>query len=311
MSETLLITGVAGFIASHLADAALAAGHRVIALDNLFTGKRSNIPEDATFLRRDIRDSDLGKIMRSEGVTAISHHAAQVNVRVSVEQPVLDASVNVIGTLELIRACQEAGVRKFLFASSGGTVYGEQEVYPCDESHPTRPMSPYGCSKLSAEEYLRAYQRMGVLDPVVLRYANIYGARQDAKGEAGIVAILAEKLLAGISPTIFGDGEQTRDYVHVSDVAAIQTRMLEEWVPGVYNVGTSVETSVNQLFYLVSERLGTSIPAEYGPAKAGELARNSLDASRLEQAIGIRPRVSVSEGLELTLPYYLEQASKR
>ena len=308
MSETVLITGGAGFIGSNLADAALAAGHRVLVLDSLIGGDRGNIHNDVTFLHRDIRDLNLEVILRSEEVTVVSHHAAQANVRVSMEQPLMDASVNVLGTLELMRACQAAGVRKFLFASSGGTVYGEQDHYPCDEDHAQRPSSPYGCSKLSAEGYLLTYQRLGILDPVILRYANVYGPRQNPKGEAGIIAILAEKLLAGESPTIFGDGEQTRDYVHVSDIAAIQNRLLEQWVPGVFNVGTSVETSVNELVRWVSEKLSTTIPAEHVSAKSGELSRNCLSSDRLERALGFKPNLSVLEGLDRTLPYYMKRA---
>ncbi len=310
MTETLLITGGAGFIASNLADAALAAGHRVLILDSLVGGSRENLPKEAVFLHRDIRDTGLEPVLKAEGVTVVSHHAAQANVRVSLEEPVLDAAINIMGGLELIRACEQAGVRRFLFASSGGTVYGEQSEFPCTEEHPTAPTSPYGCSKLAFEEYLRAYQRLDILDPVILRYANVYGARQNAKGEAGIVAIIAEHLLDGRPPTIFGDGEQTRDYVHVGDVCEIQNRLLERWVPGIYNVGTGVETSVNELYERISRRLASPIEAIHGPPKEGELRRSCLDAFLLEEAIGFRPTTTIEEGLDHTLQYYVDRASE-
>ncbi len=230
MSRTVLITGGAGFIGSHLADDALAHGERVVVLDNLATGKRENVPAGAVFHQRDLLDPGLDELLADEKVDVVNHHAAQANVRISLEDPAADARVNVLGTLALIAAARRAGIRRFLFASSGGTVYGEQQVFPCDESHPTRPTSPYGCAKLAAELYLGAFAASGDLEPIVLRYANVYGPRQEPKGEAGIVAILAEKLLAGEPTRIFDDGEQTRDYVHVADVVAANRAAYERWV---------------------------------------------------------------------------------
>ena len=301
---TILITGGAGFIGSHLADGFLADGHRVLVLDSLVTGRRENVPAGATFLHRDLREAGLAEILRAERVEIVDHHAAQANVRISVENPLIDAEANVLGSLHLIQACRHAGVRKLLFASSGGTVYGEQSVFPCDETHPARPTSPYGCAKLAVEHYLEAYGAIGDLDPVILRYANVYGARQDPKGEAGIVAILAEKFLAGETPRIFGDGEQTRDYVHVSDVVAANRRVVADWRPGTYNVGTGKETSLNELYRLIAERLDAHVEPSHAPALTAELARNSLDAAKLAHTFGWSPRVEFAAGLDLTLPYY-------
>jgi len=309
MSRTILITGGAGFIGSHLADDALRHGERAIVLDDLSTGRRDNVPAEALFLERDLNDPGLDEILRAEGVDTVLHHAAQANVRISLEDPAADARVNVLGTLELIAACKRAGVRRFLFASSGGTVYGEQQVYPCDESHPTHPTSPYGCAKLAAELYLDAFRATGDLEPVILRYANVYGARQEPKGEAGIVAILAEKLLAGETPRIFDDGEQTRDYVHVDDVVAANRAAIENWTPGVYNVGTGVETTVNALYRMVAAALASDIEPRHVPPINAELRRNSLDASRLERALGAAPKLALADGLARTLPYYRERAA--
>jgi UDP-glucose 4-epimerase len=311
MAETLLITGGAGFIASHLADDALSAGHRVVVLDNLSTGRRDNVPAGAELVVRDLREDGVEDVLERYGVTLVSHHAAQANVRVSVDDPLLDAEANVIGSLKLIQACRRKGVRRFLFASSGGTVYGEQETFPCDEDHPTRPLSPYGCSKLAVEQYLLAYHRLGDLDPIVLRYANVYGARQDPKGEAGIIAIFAEKLLRGEPPRIFGDGLQTRDYVHVSDIVAISRAALASWVPGVYNVGTGVETTLRLLYSRVQETLGAK-PAQkieplYLPENRGELRRSALSHRRLAECLGVAPTVDLQAGLAATLPYYRQK----
>jgi len=305
MPETLLITGGAGFIGSHLADGALRGGHRVLVLDNLSTGRRDNVPQGAELIERDLRDDGLEDLLRDRGVTVVSHHAAQANVRVSVEQPMLDAEANVLGSLKLIQACRHTGVRRILFASSGGTVYGEQETFPCDENHPTRPLSPYGCSKLAVEQYLLAYGRLGDLDPLIFRYANVYGARQDPKGEAGIVAIFAERLLRGEPPRIFGDGLQTRDYVHVSDIVAVQTAALGQWVSGVFNVGTGVETTLRSLYSRVQKALGLD-PVEplYLPENRGELRRNALSHRRLAEGLGVAPTVELDAGLAQTLPYY-------
>lgn len=301
---TILLTGGAGFIGSHLADAFLAAGHRLLVLDSLVTGRRENIPPGAEFLHRDLRDEGLEEVLAAAGVEIVSHHAAQANVRVSVDDPIADAGANILGSLRLIMACRRAGVRKLLFASSGGTVYGEQESFPCAESHPTRPTSPYGCAKLAVEQYLAAYAALGDLEPVVLRYANVYGARQDPKGEAGIVAILAEKFLTGAPPRIFGDGTQTRDYVHVSDVVAANLALVADWRPGTYNVGTGIETSLNDLYALVARELGAAAEPVHAPPVAAELARNSLDAGKLARSHGWAPRLAFAEGLARTLPYY-------
>jgi UDP-glucose 4-epimerase len=312
MPETLLITGGAGFIGSHLADDALAHGHRVLVLDNFSTGRRENVPAGATLIERDLRGAGLEELLRRHGVTVVSHHAAQANVRVSVEEPLLDAEANVLGSLELIQACRRAGVRRFLFASSGGTVYGEQEAFPCDEDHPTRPLSPYGCSKLAVEQYLLAYGRLGDLEPLVLRYANVYGARQDPKGEAGIVAIFAERLLRGEPPRIFGDGLQTRDYVHVSDVVAVSRAALARWTPGIFNVGTGIETTLRALYSRVREALGgPAIEPIYLPENRGELRRNALSQRRLAESMGVAPAVDLPTGLQATLPYYRQQSPLR
>lgn len=308
--ETILITGGAGFIGSHLAEEALAHGDRVLVLDSLVTGKRENVPAGAAFLHRDLAEPGLAEILRREGVTLVSHHAAQANVRISVERPLDDARANVLGSLALIEACRAAGVRRLLFASSGGTVYGEQERFPCDETHPTRPISPYGCAKLAVEQYLEAYARIGELEPVILRYANVYGARQEPKGEAGIVAILAERFLAGERPTIFGDGRQTRDYVHVSDVVAAHRALVGAWRPGTFNVGTGRETRLVDLYRAIAEALGVDPQPLHRPAIVAELARNVLDAGKLARTHGWAPRVDLEQGLARTLPSYRRRAAR-
>jgi UDP-glucose 4-epimerase len=308
MSETLLITGGAGFIGGHLAEGALRQGHRVVVLDDLSTGKRENVPAGAELVVRDLRDPGLLDLLREKGVTVVSHHAAQANVRVSVEEPLLDAEANVLGGLMLIQACRQAGIRRILFASSGGTVYGEQEAWPCDEGHPLRPLSPYGCSKLALELYLQSYQRLGDLDPLIVRYANVYGPRQDPKGEAGIVAIFAEKLLRGEPTRIFGDGLQTRDYVHVHDIVAVQTAALERWVSGIFNVGTGIETTLRSLYARVVEGLGSPhVEPLYLPANRGELRRSALSSRRLAENLGVAPAIDLATGLAMTLPYYKQK----
>ena len=311
MSRTILVTGGAGFIGSHLVDDAIAHGERVVVVDNLATGKRSNVAPEASFHQMDLNDPRLDQLVGDEKVDVISHHAAQANVRVSLDDPSADARTNILGTLALVRAAKRTGVRTFVFASSGGTVYGTQSVYPADETHPLAPTSPYGCAKLAAELYLDAFRSIGDLEPVIFRYANIYGPRQDPKGEAGIVAILAEKLLAGEIPRINDDGEQTRDYVYVGDVVAAHRAAISSRATGVYNVGTGVETSVNALYELVTSRLGSSIRPYHGPAIAAELRRNVLDAGKLERDLGAAPKTRLGEGLDRTLPYYRERAAAR
>jgi UDP-glucose 4-epimerase len=275
------------------------------------------VPSGAELVERDLREEGLEELLRERGVTVVSHHAAQANVRVSVEQPMLDAEANVLGSLKLIQACRHTGIRRLLFASSGGTVYGEQEAFPCDEEHPTRPLSPYGCSKLAVELYLLAYGRLGDLEPLIVRYANIYGARQDPKGEAGIIAIFAERLLRGEPPRIFGDGLQTRDYVHVSDVVAVQRAALGtdrpgHWVSGIFNVGTGVETTLRSLYSKVQKGLGLE-PVEplYVAENRGELRRSALSHRRLAETLGVAPTVELDAGLAQTLPYYRRQQQAR
>lgn len=305
----VLVTGGAGFIGSHVAAAHLRRGDEVVVLDSLATGRRENIPEGAHFVQADIRDPEAAALVREGGFTLVSHHAAQMDVRVSVADSRGDAGTNIDGLLNLAAAAVAGRVPRFLFASSGGTVYGEPPRCPIPEDAPRLPISPYGVSKLAGEHYLFYHHRVHGLDYVALRYGNVYGPRQDPHGEAGVVAIFSQRLLAGTPLTVFGDGEQTRDYVHVDDVVDAALRAAALPLPEAnaledraFNVGTGRETSIHALVVALEEASGRRAEVRYAPARPGELRRNSLDSARLE-ALGWTRRRELVEGLRETFAW--------
>ncbi len=302
--RTVCITGGAGFIGSHLADAFVERGLRVIVLDNLSGGHAENVPAGAELHVLDIRSSEAADLVRVAQVDVLVHHAAQMDVRRSVEDPVFDAEVNILGSLNLLEAARHGGVRQVLFASTGGAIYGEQDFFPATEDHPARPVSPYGVSKLAFERYLFYYHVAFGLDVTCLRYANVYGERQNPHGEAGVVAIFHDRLLAGRVPTINGDGLQTRDYVHVSDV--VQANLAAAGLSGfhVYNVGTGVETTVVDLYREIARALGSDTEAPHGPAKPGEQKRSVIDAGLLRRELAVPPPLSLAEGLKRTSAWF-------
>jgi UDP-glucose 4-epimerase len=282
----------------------LEQGDEVAIVDDLSTGKRENVPEGARFYEADIR-SGCREIFRDFQPEALCHQAAQMDVRRSVREPDFDADVNVLGTLRLLQNCVRYGVRKVVFASTGGAIYGEQEAFPAPEDHPQHPISPYGVSKLAGERYLHFYHVQYGLPYLALRYANVYGPRQDPHGEAGVVAIFSGNLAAGRPSTINGAGEQTRDYVYVGDVAQANVLALEGDAPsGAYNVGTAIETSVNKLYELMRGISGKDLPPEHGPAKPGEQMRSSVDPDRALRELGWRPETGLADGLERTLDFF-------
>ncbi|MCC7343512.1 MAG: NAD-dependent epimerase/dehydratase family protein [Deltaproteobacteria bacterium] len=300
----ILITGGAGFIASHIQDAYLQAGHTVAVLDNLETGTKANLAGASRFFQNDIRDAAIDRVLEEFRPEVISHHAAQMDVRRSVAEPVYDCEVNGIGTLNLMEAARRHGVKKVVFASSGGAIYGEQIAYPADESHPTQPASPYGITKLLGEKYLHFYQETYGIDAVSLRYANVYGPRQNPHGEAGVVAIFATKLLKSEIPVINGDGLQTRDYVFVEDVVRANLLALRPGVRGVYNVGTGVETDVVAIYKHLAAAAGVAAAPQHGPAKSGEQRRSVISYAKIEKELGWRPQFSLAEGLEKTVEWF-------
>ncbi|CAG0930097.1 UDP-glucose 4-epimerase [Planctomycetaceae bacterium] len=301
----ILITGGAGFIASHIADAYLAAGHSVTIVDNLSTGRKVNIPQGATFVEADIRDAAaMAKLFDGTSFDLMSHHAAQMDVRKSVADPVYDASVNVLGVLTLLQECVRTGVKHVVFASSGGAIYGEQDTFPADESHPTRPISPYGVAKLTTEQYLFYYHAVFGLHAVCLRYANIYGPRQNPEGEAGVVAIFTNRMFAGQEPVINGEGKQTRDYVFVGDVVRANVAAVGKSGFHIYNVGTGRETDVNHLFRVIRDAVGSTCPERHGEAKMGEQLRSVLSHERITKELGWTPSVSLEAGLTRTVDYF-------
>ncbi len=302
--QTILVTGGAGFIASHVSDALVAAGHRVLIIDDLSSGRPENLPEKAWFHQLDIRSPEAAELIADEGVDVMVHHAAQMDVRRSTEDPRLDADINIGGTLNLLGACVRAGTRQVVFASTGGAIYGEQDVFPADESHPTRPLSPYGVSKLAGERYLYYFHHEHGLDVTCLRYANVYGERQNPHGEAGVVAIFMSKLLTGETPIINGDGLQTRDYVHVSDVVRANQAVIGCDGFRTYNVGTGIETSVVELYDGIREALGTGAAAEHGPAKPGEQRRSAIDAGLLATTFGLGDLSDIATGLAHTAAWF-------
>ncbi|HUK22659.1 MAG TPA: NAD-dependent epimerase/dehydratase family protein [Gemmatimonadales bacterium] len=314
MGRKVLITGGAGFIASHVADAHLAAGDRVTILDDLSSGRRENIPKGAEFVHGDIRSAEARALLASGGFNVLNHHAAQIDVRHSVADPVADSGINIVGLLNLLEGARAGGVRRVVFASSGGVVYGEKGRLPMVETETKLPVSPYGGAKLASEYYLAIYTALYGMETVALRYSNVYGPRQRADGEAGVVAIFGRRLLAGQPITIFGDGQQTRDMVFVKDVAEANVAAsnwpvapLESVDTRAFNIGTGVETSVNRLAELLAAAAGRKLDARPAPARAGELSRSVLSVEKAGRVLGWKPRTPLSEGLRATMRYLAEQ----
>jgi UDP-glucose 4-epimerase len=308
MPNTVLVTGGAGFIGSHVADAYLAAGYEVTVLDDLSTGRQENVPKRARFVRADIRSAEARELLAAGGFAILNHQAAQIDVRYSVAHPAADASVNVVGLLNLLEGARAGHVPRVVFASSGGTVYGPNAYIPTVEAALKHPASPYGAAKLAAEYYLAIFAELYGLETVALRYSNVYGPRQDSHGEAGVVAIFAGKLLAGERLIVFGDGEQTRDMVYVGDVAAANVAAsrcdpapVGELDGRAYNIGTGVETTVNKLADLVSEVVGRAPMFDHAPARPGEIRRSALAIGKAARGLAWQPKTPLLEGLRATV----------
>ncbi|MFQ6110491.1 MAG: NAD-dependent epimerase/dehydratase family protein [Nitrospinota bacterium] len=301
----ILVTGGAGFIGSHLVERLLAQNHRVSVVDNLSTGRMENLPEGVNFYELDICSPKLQEVFERERPEVVSHHAAQVNLRASVEDPLGDARSNILGTVNLLQCALRWKVRHFIFSSSGGAIYGEPQKLPVDEEHPIHPVSPYGLSKYAAEAYLELYARLAGLPHTILRYPNVYGPRQDPKGEAGVVAVFSEQMIRGERPTIFGDGTKTRDYLHVDDVMEANLLLLErDGTAGVYNLGWGKEVSDREVYEAVCLPLGFELEPIYSEKRPGEIDRICLDSTKFTELTGWRPRVELKSGVERTVGYY-------
>jgi UDP-glucose 4-epimerase len=301
----ILVTGGAGFIGSHVADSYLALGHKVVVLDNLSGGTRSQVPKKAGFAKLDLRDEKgVLKLFKKEGFGLVNNHAAQMSVPESVKDPRFDASVNVLGLLNLLEACVATGVKKFIHVSSGGTVYGAPKKLPATEDYPILPMSPYGITKAVGEDYLRFYKDEHQLDYTVLRYSNVYGPRQQPHGEAGVVSIFIKKLMKGEIPTIFGDGKVVRDYVFVGDVARASVAALSKGSGQAYNIGTNTPTTVAQLFQAIAAEMGFQGKPLFGPPRPGDLKANYLSYAKAGRELGWQPKTGLKAGIKATADFF-------
>jgi UDP-glucose 4-epimerase len=302
----IVITGGAGFIGSHVADAYCAAGHEVLVIDSLWEhggGRRANLPENVSLVHMDIRDEAIGRIFADFAPEIVSHHAAQHSVAISTRDPVYDAQINVIGLLNVLEFAQKSGVRKVIFASSGAT-FGTPERLPITDDTPQHPTSPYGITKMVAEDYLRFYKASRDLDFTALRYGNVYGPRQDPNGEAGVISIFIGKFLAREPVRIDWDGEQTRDYVFVEDVARVNLAALERGSGGCYVIGTGVRTSVNEIYRRLVELTGFQAPVERGPQRPGDARDAQFDATRARLDLGWTPATALPDGIRATYEYF-------
>jgi UDP-glucose 4-epimerase len=308
----ILVTGGAGFIGSHVVDAYLAAGHEVAILDNFSTGQVGNVNPAAAVHRVDLRDQpEVEKTVAAFRPELVNHHAAQSEVPKSVADPAFDAQVNIVGALNLLKACADHGVRKVIFSSTGGALYGEPDVVPADEDHPVRPLSPYGTSKFAFEQYLGMFRRTFGLDYTVLRYANVYGPRQDFYAEEGrVIAIFASRMLEGKPVTIDGTGEQSRDMIHVGDVATANLAALESGSAGTFHISTGIPVSINDLFRKLALLTDYRLEPAHGPARKGDVYRIALDNRRAREHLGWEPRVSLEEGLSVTVEYFRQAVAR-
>ncbi|MBI2902362.1 MAG: NAD-dependent epimerase/dehydratase family protein [Candidatus Methylomirabilis oxyfera] len=309
----ILVTGGAGFIGSHVVDALVREGHEVVVVDDLSMGRRAQVHPAARFRLADIRRRDaMEEIFRAERPDVVNHHAAQGNLRRSMTEPSFDASVNIVGSLILIELSLVYEVKRFVYISSGGAVYGEPQRVPVDEDHPIRPISAYGVSKYSVERYLDLYRSESGLNYTILRYANVYGPRQNPRGEAGVVAIFSRQMLAGERPTIFGDGTKTRDYVHVDDITrANLLAIAEERAAGrVYNLGLGNEVSDRQIFELVRSSVGVAMEPILAAKRPGEIDRICLDPSRAKAELSWEPSIPMEEGIGRTVAFYRREGGQ-
>jgi UDP-glucose 4-epimerase len=308
----ILVTGGAGFIGSHVVDAYIAAGHEVSVLDNLSTGREENVNPSASLHKVDVRDlARVQDVVAAFKPDVVNHHAAQSEVPKSVADPGYDAHVNVVGGLNVLRACVDNSVRKVIFSSTGGALYGEPDVVPADEDHPIRPLSPYGTSKFAFEQYLATFDRTFKLRFTTLRYANVYGARQDFFAEEGrVVAIFASRMIENRPVTIDGDGSQSRDMLHVGDIAMANLAALEKGDGGTYHISTGVPVTVNDLFRKLALLTEYKLEPRFGPSRKGDVYRIALDNTRARQELGWEPRIQLEEGLRLTVEYFRELIPK-
>ena len=307
----ILVTGGAGFIGSHVVNVFIENGHEVVVVDDLSTGRRSNLNPAATFYQVDIRSPQLAEIFEKERPQVIDHHAAQMDVRRSVEDPLFDADVNVLGSIKLIELARKHNVERFIYISTGGAVYGEPEYLPCDEAHPINPICPYGASKHTVEHYLYMYQELYDLNYVILRYPNVYGPRQDPHGEAGVVAIFTGQMLGGGQIVINGDGEQERDFVYVGDCArANMLALTTENSNTIFNLGYGKGTTINEIYTNLKNITGYELSAKHGPAKVGETRRIFLEASKAEKKLEWKPKVGLEAGLSETVEYFRQTEAK-
>lgn len=301
----ILVTGGAGFIGSHVVDLYLEAGYEVAVVDDLSSGAQSNLNPSATFYEMDIRDPRLVEVFEREKPDVVNHHAAQMDVRRSVDDPIFDADVNIMGSLQLLELSRRFGIKHFIYISSGGAVYGEPEYLPCDESHPINPICQYGASKHTVEHYLYMYRVNYGLAFTVLRYANVYGPRQNPHGEAGVIAIFTGQMLDGLQVNINGDGQQSRDFVYVADCARANLLALNNGsTQGIYNIGTGWETSINEIFSQLRTVTSYGLPPVHGPAKLGETRTIFLDIGKAKKELAWEPTVGLKEGLERTVSHH-------
>jgi UDP-glucose 4-epimerase len=300
----IMITGGAGFIGSHIADLLIHNGHAVVIVDDLSNGKKENINPQAVFYHISILDGGLAEIFRKERPEVVIHHAAQISVRDSVKDPLRDLEINIKGSVQLLEHCKNNQVRKVIFSSTGGALYGEQDYFPADENHPMRPLSPYAIAKLSVEKYLFFYFTTHRLPYTALRYANVYGPRQDPFGEAGVVAIFCQRMLKGDQPVINGNGNQTRDFVYVGDVARANLLAFQHEVTGEINIGTGVETSINTIFNEIRSFVAPDTPEVHGPAMPGEQLRSVLSYQKARTVLGWEPSMPLTAGLKHTVDFF-------
>ncbi len=301
----VLVTGGAGFIGSNIVDRLIEKGYDVVVVDDLSTGREENVNAKAVFYRMDIQDPQLESVFRTEKPDYVCHQAAQKDVRFSVTDPVSDARINILGTIDVLQNCVKYKVKKVVFASTGGAIYGEQDVFPAPETHPARPISPYGVTKLTAEHYMYYYKAVYGLDYVSLRYSNVYGPRQDPHGEAGVVAIFIRRMLDEEQPVINGDGEQTRDFVYVGDVAEANILAITNDTPeSIFNIGTGVEVSINRIFTSLKDIIQPSVEERHGPPQQGEQRRSVIDCTRARELMHWEPKVSLMDGLKMTCEYF-------